>query len=196
MNNACRRLPLEHAFETRGDNGDDGLFDDVSAVLLEALGVSPWPHFLSILRARGPELVTKLDQVFARPSGDDDTDGGRDRRPLEDRLAAVGVADDDLSYWSHAVRMKERADELCIALGEQPRRSRSAEERHHIDEAHRATWMFEFSRMALFLVAFDVAPATSAGFQNVLRLAVDSARDAYAHWSVALRTAEDATDAA
>lgn len=199
MNNACRRAPLEHAFETRDDNGDnDDLFGDVRAVLLSALQAPLWPAFVTMLRARGPELREKIGRIIERETKRETkrVDDGAERSFVEDRLTAIGISEADVSYWEHAVRMIERADELCDAFHEQPEHAVSGEERHHVSEADKAWWMYTFARVAVLLVAFGDAPRDSAGFQNVLRLAVESARDAYAHWSVALRLAEGATDAA
>jgi hypothetical protein len=94
---------------------------------------------------------------------------------LEDRLRSLGVTEGDLSAWGHAVRMCERAVDLREELGDL--------EGEHVTEGDRAMRLFEGAREAVCRVALM---GLREGVREQVGLAVEGARDAYAHWSVAL----------
>jgi len=111
---------------------------------------------------------------------------------LIDRLATVGLSAADLSYFEHAERMNENAEKLHSALAELPELVKMSYAYQYIVNGNKASCTYYFAKLLLVLVANRKTPSISPGLRNALQIATDSAREAYAQWSVALKLAEEA----
>jgi hypothetical protein len=193
MQRALERGALEEGISERHADGGDGgetaaCMVAIDDVLRAAEREESWPRFITVLRARGPELrerMLRLVDLGCRPR----EEGGRlRRRSLLVRLADVGLGEEPRDLLGHAQRVMGRARGLSYLLDEYdpdevllfPRA------REHALEGENAAWMYTFALVLLYRVASGSIEVERASTEFAVTLAVEAARDAGAHWATAL----------
>jgi hypothetical protein len=191
---AVERVALDGSFSSK--DLDDGRETAAHiAAIDEVMGLAEreesWPRFINVLRAHGSELrehmlrLVAVDSPRERPA--------HSRRHLLDRLALGGVGEESLALVDHAQRMMARARGLWYLLEEEETHVRSLPQVcEHACEGEKATWMYTFALVLLGRAAIDATGTTRPSTELAVTLAVESSRDACAHWATALELlAED-----
>ncbi len=195
---ACMQRPLESSFlERRVDNAGEAAA--CLAAIDDAMGLAErettWPRFINVLRARGPEVRERMLRLVALiPSPPKGREARLRRRSLLARLADMGLDEDQRGMVSHARRMIGGARGVWYMLNEQgfDHAPLTPEASEHAIEGEKAAWMYTFAIALLCRLASGEASAEQPSTEFAITLAVDSARDAYAHWATALElSAED-----
>jgi hypothetical protein len=202
MNTAARiQRPLEDSFlERRVDNGGDGdtvaCLTAIDEVMRMAERETSWPCFINVLRARGPELREHMLRLVDLCSGHDEGRARRRRRLLRARLAEVGLDEEQREYVAHAQRSIVHARDVWRLLSEQglDQAPPTPQVSEHVIEGEKAAWMYAFATVLLCRVAAGEASVEQPSTEFAMDLAVDSARDAYAHWATALQICDDDDD--
>ncbi len=183
MSNAACKLPpsAQALFERRSTDSSEaeGYFRAIEEVMAEAAQARSAPHFQTVLRHRGPDLRDTMMRLSENRLPDEE----ETRPSLLSRLHRLGMSGDRLEWLAHAERTIERAHAVGHLL---EHRSHVRAPHRHEHEAEQANWMFVFATIFLHRAAagYSSIEDPSAGF--AVELAVESARDAYAHWATAL----------
>ena len=158
----------------------------IDEVMRAAEREESWPQFIGVLRARGPELrerMLRLDDPSDRSARDGEARSLR--RPLLARLADAGLAEESLERLDHARRVMARARGLWRSL-ESARPLPCPRAHEHAREGESAAWMHAFALLLLDRVAGGATAIARPSTELAVMLAVETARDASAHWATAL----------
>jgi hypothetical protein len=147
-----------------------------------------WPRFINVLRARGPAIRERMLELVALVAEHDSGEPRPRRRSLVARLADVGLDEDQRGLVDHARRTIASARGFWYLLNEQgfDHAPLTPEASEHAIEGEKAAWMYAFAIALLCRVASGEASVEQPSTELAIDLAVDSARDAYAHWATAL----------
>lgn len=146
-----------------------------------AEAATSWPRFVTVLRACGPGLREHLLELLAHLPDHVPTI----RPPLSRRLQAAGMSDELREQVAHAERTLERARGIGHLLSA-TRNDEPEAAAEHEREGDKAAWMHAFATILLHRVASGQATLEQPSTGFAVTLAVDAARDAYAHWATAL----------
>lgn len=196
---ACMRRPLEDRFlEHGGDDHDEerGISTQGRAIaaidhaMTSAEHATSWPRFITVLRACGAELRERLLELFEPEAQlqvqlQAQAPPLRLRRSLLARLGDAGLSDELREQVAHANRTLERARGLWQQLRHTDTSLDPRAHEHEV-EGDKAEWMHVFATILLCRVASGQASVTQPSTDFAVTLAVDSAREAYAHWATAL----------
>jgi hypothetical protein len=187
------RIALDGSFSSkRRDDGDGRETAEHIAAIDEIMATAEheesWPRFINVLRARGSELRERMLGLVATVGSSRERPARSLCLPLLDRLAQAGVGEESLELVDHAQRMMARARGLWYLLEEEETgHVRSLPEVcEHACEGEKATWMYTFALVLLGRAALDATAVARPSTELAVTLAVESSRDACAHWATAL----------
>jgi hypothetical protein len=197
---ACIQRPLEASFlERRVGDADEtaACLAAIDEAMRSAERETTWPRFINVLRTRGPAIRERMLELVALVADHDSGEPRPRRRSLVARLADAGLDEDQRGLVSHARRMIGGARGVWYLLNEQgfDHAPLTPEASKHAIEGEKAAWMYTFAIALLCRVASGEASAEQPSTEFAITLAVDSGRDANAHWATALELSAEDEDA-
>ncbi|MBL4687119.1 MAG: hypothetical protein JKY37_21160 [Nannocystaceae bacterium] len=200
---ACRRLDAEDFFAedlhsaTQNEEGVS-LFNKLTEIVDHACSQPTWPEFKTILRQQGPDMraiVARLDELRPRREEHESVASKSDSEPeprtLGEVLASIDVSDRRVGLVDQAQRIIARAHATSHLIDAHAC-GLTGEARQQYDEGERSSWMYTFSQVALWRIAFVRKSPTAPCVQFAVQLAVNSSREAYAHYATALELSDAA----
>lgn len=155
------------------------LIATVQDALEPACAQTEWQAFLSMLRVHQPMIRNAMKRLGELPPpGADDK-----RLDLSDLLLERDVQASSVQCIEHAARTMRRAYSIVHLLHDLPQPP--VDTNHHIECGDFAVGMYRSARMVLWHVASGKISADAPCLSFAVKLAVDEARDAYAHYACA-----------